>query len=68
MFSGEHRILIQSPDVATYDLQPQMNSVLLTDKLVGEIESGEYDEIVCNFPNGDRVGHTGNVDAAVKSC
>lgn len=67
-FSGEQRILIPSPDVATYDLQPEMNSVLLTDKLVGAIESGEYDVIVCNFPNGDMVGHTGNFDAAVKAC
>ena len=67
-FAGEQRILIPSPDVATYDLQPEMNSVLLTDKLVAAIESGEHDVIVCNFPNGDMVGHTGNFDAAVKAC
>ena len=45
-----------------------MNSTLLTDKLVAAIESGEYDFIVCNYPNGDMVGHTGNFDAAVKAC
>lgn len=67
-FDGEKRVLIPSPDVATYDLQPEMNSVKLTDELVGAVESGEYDVIVCNFPNGDMVGHTGNFDAAVKAC
>lgn len=67
-FNGEDRILIPSPDVATYDLQPEMNSILLTDKLVGAIESGKYDVIVCNYPNGDMVGHTGVMDAAVKAC
>ena len=67
-FEGEKRILIPSPDVATYDLQPEMNSVKLTDELVGAIETGEFDVIVCNFPNGDMVGHTGNFAAAVKAC
>ena len=67
-FGGEKRVLIPSPDVATYDLQPEMNSVKLTDELVAAIESGEFDVIVCNFPNGDMVGHTGNFDAAVKAC
>ena len=67
-FSGEERILVPSPDVATYDLQPEMNSTLLTDKLVGAIESGKFDFIVCNYPNGDMVGHTGSFDAAVKAC
>jgi len=67
-FAGEERILIPSPDVATYDLQPEMNSTLLTDKLVDAIESGKYDFIVCNYPNGDMVGHTGSFDAAVKAC
>ena len=57
-----------SPDVATYDLQPEMNSTQLTDKLVGAIESGEHDFIVCNYPNGDMVGHTGDFNAAVKAC
>lgn len=67
-FEGEQRILVPSPDVATYDLQPEMNSTLLTDKLVAAIESGEYDFIVCNYPNGDMVGHTGDFAAAVKAC
>jgi len=67
-FKGEERILIPSPQVATYDLQPEMNSTLLTDKLVEAIESGEHDFIVCNYPNGDMVGHTGKFDAAVKAC
>lgn len=67
-YEGEKRILVPSPQVATYDLQPEMNSALLTDKLVGAIESGEYDFIVCNYPNGDMVGHTGMFDAAVAAC
>jgi len=67
-FEGEERILIPSPQVATYDLQPEMNSTLLTDNLVAAIKSGEHDFIVCNYPNGDMVGHTGKFDAAVKAC
>ena len=67
-FDGEERILVPSPQVATYDLQPEMNSVLLTDKLVAAIEGQQYDFIVCNYPNGDMVGHTGKFDAAVKAC
>jgi len=67
-FNGEQRVLIPSPQVATYDLQPEMNSTLLTDKLVAAIESGEHDFIVCNYPNGDMVGHTGKYEAAVKAC
>tara|TARA_A200000159_G_scaffold114563_1_gene107747 strand:+ start:12992 stop:14527 length:1536 start_codon:yes stop_codon:yes gene_type:complete len=67
-FNGEERILIPSPDVATYDLQPEMNSEKLTDELVGAIESGKFDVIICNYPNGDMVGHTGDFDAAVKAC
>ncbi|WP_296049481.1 2,3-bisphosphoglycerate-independent phosphoglycerate mutase [uncultured Alteromonas sp.] len=67
-FKGEERILIPSPDVATYDLQPEMNSEKLTDELVGAIESGKFDVIICNYPNGDMVGHTGDFNAAVKAC
>ncbi|WP_028766645.1 2,3-bisphosphoglycerate-independent phosphoglycerate mutase [Shewanella fidelis] len=67
-FKGEDRILIQSPKVATYDLQPEMSSTELTDKLVAAIESTDYDVIICNYPNGDMVGHTGNFEAAVKAC
>ena len=68
LFEGEKRELIPSPQVATYDLQPEMNSTLLTDKLVDAIESQEYDFIVVNYPNGDMVGHTGVFEAAVKAC
>ncbi|GGE83176.1 2,3-bisphosphoglycerate-independent phosphoglycerate mutase [Shewanella carassii] len=67
-FEGEDRILINSPKVATYDLQPEMSSTELTDKLVEAIESTKYDVIICNYPNGDMVGHTGKFDAAVKAC
>ncbi len=67
-FKGEDRELIPSPQVATYDLQPEMNSELLTDKLVAAIESQKYDVIICNYPNGDMVGHTGVFSAAVQAC
>lgn len=66
-FKGETRELIPSPNVATYDLQPEMNAPLLTEKFVTAIESGEYDFIICNFANPDMVGHTGNFDATVKA-
>lgn len=68
VFSGEERILVASPKVATYDMQPEMSSQELTDKLVDAIKSGKFDYIVCNYPNGDMVGHTGVYDAAVKAC
>jgi 2,3-bisphosphoglycerate-independent phosphoglycerate mutase len=64
-FEWEDRILIPSPDVATYDLQPEMSSTELTDKLVEAIESGKYDSIICNYANPDMVGHTGNFEATV---
>ncbi len=67
VFDGEDRILVQSPKVATYDLQPQMSSGELTDKLCAAIESCKYDVIICNYPNGDMVGHTGVYEAAVKA-
>lgn len=66
-YIGEKRILIPSPDVATYDLQPEMSAPEVTDNLVAAIESGEYDAIICNYANGDMVGHTGKMDAAVKA-
>ena len=53
-----------SPKVATYDLKPEMSAVEVTDKLVAAIASDQYHAIVCNYANGDMVGHTGNVDAA----
>ena len=68
VFEGEDRTLINSPKVATYDLQPEMSSKELTDKLCAAIESGKYDVIICNYPNGDMVGHTGIYEAAVKAC
>lgn len=64
-FAGEERILIPSPDVASYDLQPEMSAPLLTDHLVDAIAGGTFDLIVCNYANGDMVGHTGSFDAAV---
>jgi len=67
LFPGEERQLIASPDVATYDLKPQMSAPELTDKLVAAIHSGKYDLIVCNYANGDMVGHTGVYEAAVKA-
>lgn len=67
VFAGEERILIPSPSVATYDLQPEMNSTLLTDKLVEAIHSNKFDVIICNYPNGDMVGHTGILSAAIKA-
>ncbi|MCP5162772.1 MAG: 2,3-bisphosphoglycerate-independent phosphoglycerate mutase [Hahellaceae bacterium] len=67
LFSGEDRILVPSPDVATYDLKPEMSAPEVTDKLVAAIESGKYDLVVCNYANGDMVGHTGKFDAAVKA-
>jgi len=66
-FAGEDRILVPSPRVATYDLQPEMSAPEVTDKLVEAIKSGKYDLIVCNYANGDMVGHTGKMEAAVKA-
>ncbi len=66
-FTGEDRILVNSPNVATYDLQPEMSAPELTDKLLSAIGSGRYDLIICNYPNGDMVGHTGVYEAAVKA-
>ena len=53
-----------SPKVATYDLKPEMSAAEVTDRLVEAIGSGRYDAIVCNYANGDMVGHTGNFEAA----
>ena len=66
-FEGEERILVPSPLVATYDLQPEMSAPEVTDHLVAAIKSGKYDVIVCNYANPDMVGHTGNFGAAVKA-
>ena len=66
-FEGEDRILIKSPMVATYDLQPEMSAPELTDNLVAALESGSYDVIICNYANPDMVGHTGKMDAAARA-
>ena len=66
-YPGEDRILVKSPSVATYDLQPEMSAYEVTDKLVPAIKSGKYDMIILNFANCDMVGHTGVFDAAVKA-
>ena len=66
-FEGEDRILVASPKVATYDLQPEMSAVEVTDKCCEAIESGKYDVIILNLANCDMVGHTGVFEAAVKS-
>ncbi|MBD3649020.1 MAG: 2,3-bisphosphoglycerate-independent phosphoglycerate mutase, partial [Pseudomonadales bacterium] len=66
-FEGEKRLLIPSPRVATYDLQPEMSAMEVTDELVKAIESKDYELIVCNYANGDMVGHTGKMDAALKA-
>ena len=67
LYQGEDRELIPSPDVATYDLQPEMSAPEVTAKLSEAITSGKYDTIICNYANGDMVGHTGVFDAAVKA-
>jgi len=66
-YSGEERIMVPSPKVATYDLQPEMSAPELTDKAVAAINSGKYDLIVLNFANPDMVGHTGSLPAAIKA-
>ncbi|SEO11619.1 phosphoglycerate mutase [Rhodospirillales bacterium URHD0017] len=67
VFDGEERILVPSPRVATYDLKPEMSAPEVTDKLVDAIGSGKFDLIVVNYANSDMVGHTGNLDAAIKA-
>ena len=67
-FNGEMRILKNSPKVATYDLQPEMSAFELKDALVPELQKGEVDFVCLNFANGDMVGHTGVMEAAIKAC
>ncbi|WP_229330281.1 2,3-bisphosphoglycerate-independent phosphoglycerate mutase [Flavobacterium ammonificans] len=67
-FEGETRILRNSPKVATYDLQPEMSAYELKDALVPELHKGEVDFVCLNFANGDMVGHTGIMEAAIKAC
>jgi 2,3-bisphosphoglycerate-independent phosphoglycerate mutase len=66
-YKGEDRILVPSPKVATYDLQPEMSAPELTEKAVAAIGSGKYDLIVLNYANPDMVGHTGKLEAAIKA-
>ena len=65
--AGEERILVPSPKVATYDLQPEMSALEVTEKLIAAITSEQYDVIICNYANPDMVGHTGNAKAASKA-
>ncbi|OOZ37170.1 2,3-bisphosphoglycerate-independent phosphoglycerate mutase [Solemya velesiana gill symbiont] len=67
VFEGEDRVLVPSPKVTTYDLQPEMSAHEVTDHLVEVIESEKYDAIICNYANSDMVGHTGDYEAAVKA-
>jgi 2,3-bisphosphoglycerate-independent phosphoglycerate mutase len=67
VFAHEHRILIPSPSVATYDLQPEMSAKQLTDQLIKAIEDHAYDVIICNYANADMLGHTGNFSATVRA-
>jgi len=67
VFKGEDRILVPSPKVATYDLQPEMNAPEVTNRLVEAINSKKYNAIICNFANCDMVGHSGILEAAIKA-
>ncbi|MBU3735614.1 MAG: 2,3-bisphosphoglycerate-independent phosphoglycerate mutase [Methylobacterium sp.] len=67
VYHGEDRIMVPSPKVATYDLQPEMSVYEVTGKLVEAIQSKQYQAIICNFANADMVGHTGNLEAATKA-
>lgn len=67
VYPGEDRILVPSPKVATYDLQPEMSAPEVTDKLVEAIHARKYDAIICNYANADMVGHTGILPAAIKA-
>ena len=68
LYENEDRILIKSPGVATYDLQPEMSAKEVNEKLIEAIKSQKYDFVVVNFANTDMVGHTGMMDAAIKAC
>jgi 2,3-bisphosphoglycerate-independent phosphoglycerate mutase len=67
VFSGEERILVPSPKVATYDRQPEMSAPEVTDKVVEAVRSGRFDAIIMNYANADMVGHTGRIEAATKA-
>lgn len=67
-FNGEDRILCPSPKVATYDLQPEMSAFEIRDKIIPKIQKGTVDFVCLNFANPDMVGHTGDIQAAIKAC
>ncbi|MGY0829511.1 2,3-bisphosphoglycerate-independent phosphoglycerate mutase [Azospirillum argentinense] len=67
VYPGEDRILVPSPKVATYDLQPEMSAAEVTDKVVAAVDSGKYDLVVINYANPDMVGHSGILSAAIKA-
>jgi 2,3-bisphosphoglycerate-independent phosphoglycerate mutase len=67
VFENEDRILVPSPNVATYDLKPEMSAPEVTTRMIGAINSGKYNLIIANFANPDMVGHTGNIPAAIKA-
>ncbi|MFY9554185.1 MAG: 2,3-bisphosphoglycerate-independent phosphoglycerate mutase, partial [Blastocatellia bacterium] len=66
-FPGEERILIPSPKVATYDLKPEMSAIEITDQVVNQIRRDRFDVVIMNYANADMVGHTGNLEAAIKA-
>ena len=66
-FPGEERVLVPSPKVATYDLQPEMSAAGVADALIASVSARKHDVIICNFANPDMVGHTGSLDAAIKA-
>lgn len=68
LYDLEERVLVDSPKVETYDMQPEMSTPEVTEKLVAVITSNQFDCIICNIANGDMVGHTGNYKAAIKAC
>ena len=67
VYPGEDRILVNSPKVATYDLQPEMSAYEVTEKVINAINEDKYDSIILNYANSDMVGHTGNLEAAIKA-
>jgi 2,3-bisphosphoglycerate-independent phosphoglycerate mutase len=66
-FPGEERVLVPSPKVATYDLKPEMSAAGVADNVIAAIEKGSFDAIIMNFANADMVGHSGNLEAAIKA-
>lgn len=66
-YALEERILVPSPDVKTYDMQPEMNAAIVTDHIVDALNHDKFDVIICNYANGDMVGHTGNLEASIKA-